>query len=94
MYMPETPAVPLSLQRVRRISRWMVVACWALLIVLPLALVEYWATASEAVLARAELFGHHPIRRETLSVRERMSQVLERLDTLRFTAFTELFQME
>ncbi len=42
----------------------------------------------------AELFGHHPIRRETLSVRERMSQVLERLDTLRFTAFTELFRPE
>ena len=42
---------PLSLQRVRRISRWMVLACWALLIVLPVALVGYWATASEAMLA-------------------------------------------
>lgn len=51
MNLPETPAVPLSLQRVRRISRWMVAACWALLIVLPLALVLYWATASEAMLA-------------------------------------------
>ncbi len=50
--------------------------------------------ALREVLARAELFGHHPIQRETLSVRERMSQVLERLDTLRFTAFTELFRPE
>ncbi len=51
MNIPDTPVSPLSLQRVRRISRWMVAACWALLIVLPLALVLYWATASEAVLA-------------------------------------------
>ncbi|MGM9426173.1 DUF2975 domain-containing protein [Hydrogenophaga sp. MI9] len=41
----------LSLQRVRRISRWMVAACWALLVGLPLALVFYWATASDAMLA-------------------------------------------
>ena len=43
--------VPLALQRIRRISRWMVLACWALLITLPLALVAYWAMASEAMLA-------------------------------------------
>lgn len=41
----------LSLQRVQRISRWMVAACWALLTGLPLGLVVYWATASDAVLA-------------------------------------------
>ena len=50
--------------------------------------------ALREVLARAELFGHHPVQRETWSVRERMSQVLERLDALRFTAFTELFRPE
>ncbi len=50
--------------------------------------------ALREVLARAELFDRHPIRRETLSVRERMSQILERLDALRFTAFTELFRPE
>ena len=43
--------VSLPAQRVRRISRWMVAACWALLVTLPLALVVYWATASEAQLA-------------------------------------------
>lgn len=47
-HLPDTSP---SLAAVRRISRWMVAACWALLIVLPLALVVYWATASEAVLA-------------------------------------------
>jgi Protein of unknown function (DUF2975) len=51
MNTPEARPTAMSLQRVRRISRWMVAACWALLIVLPVALVGYWATASEAVLA-------------------------------------------
>ncbi|MFO1372886.1 MAG: segregation/condensation protein A [Candidatus Competibacteraceae bacterium] len=46
------------------------------------------------VLARAELFNRHHIQREPLSVRERMSQVLERLDALRFTPFTALFRPE
>lgn len=46
-----TPAVPMSMQRLRRISRWMVFACTALLIVLPLALAAYWAVASESQLA-------------------------------------------
>jgi segregation and condensation protein A len=45
-------------------------------------------------LARAELFGRHHIQRETISVRERMSQVLERLDALRFTPFSVLFRPE
>ena len=51
-------------------------------------------SALREVLTRAELFGRHQIRRETLSVRERMSQVLERLDALRFTPFTALFRPE
>ncbi len=50
--------------------------------------------ALREVLARAELFGRFHVRRETLSVRERMSRVLERLDALRFTPFTALFQPE
>ncbi|MFP8779010.1 DUF2975 domain-containing protein [Hydrogenophaga sp. RWCD_12] len=41
----------LSLLSVRRISRWMVAACRVLLVGLPLALVFYWATASEVMLA-------------------------------------------
>ncbi len=50
--------------------------------------------ALREVMTRAELFIRHPIHRELLSVRERMSQVLEQLDTLRFTAFTALFRPE
>ncbi|MDQ5911718.1 MAG: Segregation/condensation protein [Pseudomonadota bacterium] len=46
------------------------------------------------VMTRAELFGHHRIQQEALSVRERMSQVLEQLDAHQFTAFTALFRPE
>ena len=44
-----TPFSPLD-QRVRRLSRLMVAACWALLVLLPLGLVGYWASASQAQL--------------------------------------------
>ena len=50
--------------------------------------------ALREVMTRADLFIRHPIHRELLSVRERMSQVLEQLDTRRFTAFTALFRPE
>ena len=43
-------AVP-PLASLRRISRAMVGACWLILLLLPLALVGYWASASDAVLA-------------------------------------------
>lgn len=46
-----TFSASLSLRRLRRISRWMALSCWALMTVLPLALVFFWATASEATLA-------------------------------------------
>lgn len=59
----------------------------------PISLADLLSALREA-LARAELFGRHQIRRETLSVRERMSQVLERLDALRFTPFSALFRPE
>lgn len=36
---------------VRQVSRWMATACLALLVLLPVALVLYWATATEAQLA-------------------------------------------
>ncbi len=50
--------------------------------------------ALREVMTRAELFSRHPIQRELLSVRERMSHVLEQLEALRFTAFTALFRPE
>lgn len=46
------------------------------------------------VVKRAEMFAHHHIEREPLSVRERMSQVLGRLNPDSFTEFTSLFTIE
>ena len=46
------------------------------------------------VLRRADLFESHQIQREKLSTRERMSEVLARLSTDRFTPFVTLFTSE
>jgi segregation and condensation protein A len=43
------------------------------------------------VLNRAEMFSHHHIQRETLSVRERMSVILERVRGDEFSEFKDLF---
>ena len=50
--------------------------------------------ALKDVMKRAEMFTHHNIERETLSVRERMSLVLEKLSKDGFTRFTALFSYE
>lgn len=50
--------------------------------------------AFQDVLRRAEMFADHRIQRETLSVRERMSIVLDIVTTDRFTSFSELFTAE
>jgi len=46
--------VPLShpLQRIRKISRLMLLACWVMMLLLPVLLVFYWATTSAPGLAR------------------------------------------
>ncbi len=46
------------------------------------------------VLARAEMFAHHHVQREPLSVRQRMSEMLERLQNQEFTPFGKLFTPE
>ena len=46
------------------------------------------------VLRRAEMFAHHAIRREALSVRQRMGDVLSRLGEGRFEKFEALFNVE
>ena len=46
------------------------------------------------VFKRAELFTHHAIRREALSVRQRMTEVLDRLRPESFTDFISLFTLE
>ena len=50
--------------------------------------------ALAAVLRRAEMFSHHQIEREPLSVRERMSLLLTRVRHDRFTEFSQLFAPE
>jgi len=47
--------------------------------------------AFREVVVRSELFAHHHIRRERLSVRERMSHILTRLDGPQFVEFSALF---
>jgi segregation and condensation protein A len=49
--------------------------------------------ALRGVLARADLFTSHRVERESLSLRERMARVLERLRGGAFVAFTDLFDV-
>jgi segregation and condensation protein A len=46
------------------------------------------------VLQRAELFSRHHIQREPLSVRERMTIILDQISAERFTEFSEFFKAE
>ncbi len=46
------------------------------------------------VLKRAQMFTHHQVQREPLSVRERMAIVLDRIHADRFIAFHSLFTVE
>ncbi|MEA5445783.1 ScpA family protein [Gammaproteobacteria bacterium AB-CW1] len=50
--------------------------------------------AFKEVLRRADMFQHHQVQREALSVRQRMSEVLSSLDDGRFRDFTGLFPRE
>lgn len=49
--------------------------------------------AFKRVLERAELYRHHHVLRERLSVRERMTQILARIDSEKFVRFEELFNL-
>jgi segregation and condensation protein A len=59
----------------------------------PVKLEELVVTFSQA-LARAQLFSHHQVSREPLSVRERMSQILEQLQEDRYIDFTQLLSAD
>ena len=50
--------------------------------------------AFKDAMARSEMYSHHQIQREVLSVRERMSKVLEKLSADDFTDYTSLFTIE
>ena len=46
------------------------------------------------VMTRAEMFTHHHVQKEALSVRERMTETLARLDAEHFTGFADLLNAE
>ena len=50
--------------------------------------------ALKDVMQRAEMFAHHHISRERLSVRQRMSEVLNTMSTRAFVEFVSLFRAE
>ncbi len=50
--------------------------------------------AFKDAMSRAEMYSHHQIQREALSVRERMSKVLERISAEGFTDYRTLFSIE
>jgi segregation and condensation protein A len=60
----------------------------------PIVHLDAILVAMREVLERARLNARHQIRREPLSVRARMSAVLERLGERRFVSFTALFTVE
>lgn len=59
----------------------------------PVAIKELLLAISE-VLRRAEMFESHHVQFETLSTRERMAQVLDRLRNEKFVPFVALFKVE
>ena len=50
--------------------------------------------AFQEVLARSDMFAHHHVQREALSVRQRMTDVLAALETRDFVDFVRLFRAE
>jgi segregation and condensation protein A len=62
--------------------------------VLPQVTLREMLLAFKEVAARAQLFAHHHVRREGLSVRERMSDVLAALERGSFVPFAALFRPE
>ena len=46
------------------------------------------------VLGRAELFSHHHVQMEPLSVRERMTRIIDRLRESPYLEFTEFFTLK
>jgi segregation and condensation protein A len=61
---------------------------------LPQVAMQEMLLAFRDVVQRAEMFAHHHIRRERLSVRVRMSDILATLEKQSFTEFVRLFKPE
>src|SRR5882672_6707845 len=60
----------------------------------PQVRLEEMLVAFKEVLARSQMFAHHHVRREPLSVRERMSEILTALRASSFIEFVQLFRPE
>jgi segregation and condensation protein A len=61
---------------------------------LPQITLQEMLLAFKDVVVRAQMFAHHHVQRERLSVGERMSDILARLGSHGFLAFMELFRPE
>jgi len=61
---------------------------------LPAVTMQEMLIALKDVMSRAEMFAHHYVQRERLSVRQRMSDVLSALRTQSFVEFAQLFRAE
>ena len=61
---------------------------------LPQITLQEMLVAFKDVVARAQMFAHHHIQRERLSVGERMSDILAQLGSQGFLAFVQLFRPE
>lgn len=80
----ERDALPTSAELVeRRVVR-----------MLPQVTLQEMLLAFKDVLQRAEMFAHHHVARERLSVRQRMSDILSSLREVAFVDFTQLFRAE
>jgi len=62
--------------------------------IMPQINLQELVVAFQQAIKTAEAFEHHHIEREALSTRERMSQILERLDDKQFLTFEQLFTHE
>ncbi len=62
--------------------------------ILPQVTLQEMLIALKDVMGRAEMFAHHHVQRERLSVRQRMSDILSRLRETAFVDFTSLFRAE
>jgi segregation and condensation protein A len=50
--------------------------------------------AFQDVMKRASMYAHHHVQMESLSVRERMSSILSKVNSAHFTSFVDLFTVE
>jgi segregation and condensation protein A len=62
--------------------------------ILPQVTLQEMLLALKDVMSRAEMFAHHHVHRDRLSVRQRMSDILSTLRASAFIDFTQLFRAE